>query len=68
MSIGKWIKHILGFYNSVQHPVALAFVLAKIGDATGARLELDRFLEGRSPDDQISMRIGALLNMVAAAA
>ena len=56
----------LGFYNYVQHPIALAFVLAKTGDVAGARRELDRFLEGRSPDDTVSIRVRELLSETAA--
>jgi hypothetical protein len=52
----------LGFYNYVQHPIALAFALAKMGDAVGARRELDRFLARRSPDDPVSIRLGELLS------
>jgi hypothetical protein len=52
----------LGFYNYVQHPIALAFALARIGDAVGARRELDRFLTQRTPDDPVSVRLGELLN------
>ena len=51
----------LGFYNYVQHPIALAFALARRGDAVGARRELDRFLARRSPDDPGSVRLGELL-------
>jgi len=51
----------LGFYNYVQHPVALAFVLARTGNLVGARQELDRFLAGRSPEDPVSIRLGELL-------
>jgi len=51
----------LGFYNYVQHPIALAFVLARTGDAIGSRRELDRFLGRRSPEDPVSIRLGELL-------
>lgn len=51
----------LGFYNYVQHPIALAFVLARMGDAVAARRELDRFLAQRSPEDPVSIRLGELL-------
>lgn len=51
----------LGFYNYVQHPIALAFVLARTGDAVGARRELDHFLRQRLPEDPLSIRIGELL-------
>ncbi|MGR3908199.1 hypothetical protein Q3A80_14240 [Burkholderia sp. SR8] len=66
----EWLRaHLssggLGFYNYVQHPIALAFVLAKTGDAAGARRELDRFLEGRSPDDTVSTRLRELLSKTA---
>ncbi|RKF30558.1 hypothetical protein BCY88_12910 [Paraburkholderia fungorum] len=51
----------LGFYNYVQHPIALAFVLARGGDVAGARRELDRFLARRSPEDPVSIRLSKLL-------
>lgn len=51
----------LGFYNYAQHPIALAFVLARTGDADGARRELDRFLEGRSAEDPVSLQLGRML-------
>lgn len=51
----------LGFYNYVQHPIALAFVLARTGDAVGARQEMDRFLVRRSPEAPASMRLCELL-------
>ncbi|QYD68242.1 hypothetical protein KZJ38_18555 [Paraburkholderia edwinii] len=45
----EWLRRYLskgglGFYNYTQHSVALAFVLAKIGDEDGSRRELSRFL------------------------
>ncbi|QTO45136.1 hypothetical protein [Burkholderia latens] len=69
----EWLRaHLssagLGFYNYVQHPIALAFVLAKTGDAAAAHRELDRFLEGRSPDDAVSVRVRELLSKTAAGA
>ncbi|QET01768.1 hypothetical protein FOB72_06720 [Cupriavidus pauculus] len=62
----EWLRsHLanggLGFYNYTQHPIALAFVLARIGDADGARRELDRFLEGRSAEDPVSLQLGRML-------
>ncbi|WP_213776841.1 hypothetical protein [Caballeronia sp. dw_276] len=51
----------LSFYNYVQHPIALAFVLARLGDVVGARRELDRFLARRLPEDPLSIRLGELL-------
>ncbi len=62
----EWLRDYLsngglGFYNYVQHPIALAFVLARTGDAVGARRELDRFLVRRSPEDSVSRRLGELL-------
>ncbi|WP_143062435.1 hypothetical protein [Paraburkholderia diazotrophica] len=52
----------LGFYNYVQHPIALAFVLAKIGVDAGARKELEIFLKGRSPEEPVSVRVRKLLS------
>ncbi|WP_126220640.1 hypothetical protein [Burkholderia vietnamiensis] len=62
----EWLRSYLssgglGFYNYVQHPIALAFVLARTGNADGARRELDRFLEGRSAEDPVSIRLGEML-------
>lgn len=51
----------LGFYNYVQHPIALAFALARVGEVAAARSELERFLAGRSLQDPVSIRIGKLL-------
>ncbi|MDR8729546.1 hypothetical protein FEQ05_03000 [Burkholderia pseudomultivorans] len=55
----------LGFYNYVRHPLALAFVLAKVGDDAGARRELELFLKGRSPEEPVSVRVRKLLSEAA---
>jgi hypothetical protein len=52
----------LGFYNYVQHPIALAFVLAKVDHDAGAHQELELFLKGRSPDEPVSVRVRKLLS------
>ncbi|MCC8392307.1 hypothetical protein LJ656_06865 [Paraburkholderia sp. MMS20-SJTR3] len=62
----EWLRSYLScgglsFYNYVQHPIALAFVLARTGNAEGARREHDRFLEGRSAEDPFSIQIGEML-------
>ncbi|WP_423394986.1 hypothetical protein [Burkholderia sp. LMG 21824] len=54
----------LGFYNYVQHPIALAFVLAKVGRDAGAYQELEHFLKGRAPDEPVSVRVRKLLSEV----
>lgn len=51
----------LGFYNYTQHPIALAFVLAKIGDKARAQQELEHFLKAQIVDDSVSDRVRKLL-------
>ncbi len=57
----------LGFYNYVQHPIALAFVYARNSQPRQAQIELEKFLEGRSLSDKLAVRLRELLTLACTA-
>ena len=68
LSAFDWLKSYyaehrgLGFYNFVQHPLALAFVYARVNRMTEAHAELAKYLEGAGLDveteNKLRQRLG----------